>query len=284
LILNVGSTKAEGKPCSNSFKVDTSTAHIKALTSTNWVSACSGSSSDDGGTGSTDSKANKARRQNLTPDERARQNRDRNREHARNTRLRKKAYVEELKRVLTELVSQRDAAEADKRHSAQRELEQREVRFRVMEEFLKLRGRNESSFARWAAILVDGFTLTLPVTDFRKMVEKGESGTPAMKQVLRGTSEAMGDAAHLAAFFQTLGNGSDGPDRKGSVAFLYNCDRKNFFMDGCNAILMWTGSTIGAVGEVSLFSLKFHRHISNEAHFSCSGRTHGTHIERKYAR
>jgi hypothetical protein len=54
---------------------------------------------------------NRARRQYLTPDERARQNRDRNREHARNTRLHKKAYVEELNVVAystSEIVQQVD--------------------------------------------------------------------------------------------------------------------------------------------------------------------------------
>jgi hypothetical protein len=137
-------------------KVDTSTEHIKALTGANWVAVCASGDIGAGesvSSGTNDKGNNRARRQNLTPDERARQNRDRNREHARNTRLRKKAYVEELKRTLSELVAQRDSADLEKRHTAQRELEQREVRFRVIEEFLKLRGRNEPNFARWAAIL-----------------------------------------------------------------------------------------------------------------------------------
>ena len=76
------------------------------------------------------------RRATLTADERARQNRDRNREHARNTRLRKKAYVEELKRTWTELVAQRDASDLEKRHEKERDLEVLEVCYRVMEEFM----------------------------------------------------------------------------------------------------------------------------------------------------
>ena len=92
-------------------------AHVAALTSTNWVTACQAANSngnvvkdavarstgkhpgEDGG---------KKRRMNLSAEDRAKQNRDRNREHARNTRLRKKAYVEELKRTLTEMVNQRE--------------------------------------------------------------------------------------------------------------------------------------------------------------------------------
>ncbi|CAM9795798.1 unnamed protein product, partial [Hapterophycus canaliculatus] len=44
----------------------------------------------------------KRKRAVLSKEERAKQNRDRNREHARNTRLRKKAFVEELKKQVRE--------------------------------------------------------------------------------------------------------------------------------------------------------------------------------------
>lgn len=255
LILNVGSTKPdEIKSFTSEDKVDISTAHIKALTSSNWVAACTGDSiddNDDASVSAADSKASRARRQNLTPDERARQNRDRNREHARNTRLRKKAYVEELKRTLTELVAHRDAVELEKRHTAQRELEQREVRFRVMEEFLKIRGRNEPNYGRWGAILEDSFALILPVTDFRKMVENGNSyPDPKTEQVLHGTSEAMEDAAHLASFLQTLGIGLEDSSGNAPVTLSYHCDRNCFHMDGCNALIMWTATTVGAIAEV----------------------------------
>ena len=221
--------------------VDTSTEHIKALTGSNWVTVCSdGQSCSSGG----DKTNNRARRQNLTPDERARQNRDRNREHARNTRLRKKAYVDELKRTLTALVSQRDAAELEKRHSAQRELEQREVRFRVVEEFLKLRGRNEVNYARWSAILEDSFTMTLPNTDYREMAaERGQ-----YEQSLSGVAQAMADSSMFAGFLQSLAKVSSGHQ----ISFVYNCDRKNFFMDNCTAVLYWTAISNGAIHQVRL--------------------------------
>ena len=253
--------------------INTSSSHIAALTSSNWVQACSE------GVGDADqaaalaaaaaandpahSKAARARRANLTPDERARQNRDRNREHARNTRLRKKAYVEELKKTLTELVAQRDAAELDRRHEAQRDLEVREVRFRVMEEFLKLRsqGDNPNLLTRWSAIMEDGFTLTIPRTDYRPIVAgqttmrravsidatstsilKSES----LEQILRGPNQVMEDASNLASFVNTFG---DSTSNAGPVRFAYHCERKNFMMDGVNAILHWTASTAGAVAK-----------------------------------
>lgn len=251
LIQNAATSKdAPAATVDSSFEgpVDTSTAHIKALTGNNWVAACSTNVAGVAPvSAATDSKANnRARRQNLTPDERARQNRDRNREHARNTRLRKKAYVDELKRTLTELVVQRDAADAEKRQAAQRELEQREVRFRVIEEFLKLRGRNEANVARWSAILEEGFSLTLPVTDFRKMVRESVEGSTDFEQCLAGVSEVMADAANFSTFLQSLSKS----EAAGAVSFQYHCDRKKFFMDGCNAVMEWTATSVGAVSKV----------------------------------
>jgi hypothetical protein len=249
LIMNAGNGKSESANPMPGTNIDTSTEHIKALTGSNWVAVCSGG--DIGGPSSiesSDKMNNRARRQNLTADERARQNRDRNREHARNTRLRKKAYVEELKRTLTALVAQRDAADLEKRHSAQRELEQREVRFRVVEEFLKLRGRNEANFARWAAILEDNFTLTLPVTDFRETIQtKTLAAKNDYQQILTGVSEAMADASLLSSFLKSLGKSAEG----GAIYIQYQCDRKNFFMDNCNAVLDWTAYSQGAVAHVS---------------------------------
>jgi hypothetical protein len=254
LILNAGSQKLEvgpkGRADADAFtgKIDTSTEHIKALTSSNWVNACGGVTDDSSANGASgyDAKANnRARRQNLTPDERARQNRDRNREHARNTRLRKKAYVEELKRTLTELVSQRDAAELDERHAAQREMEQREVRFRVMEEFLKLRGRSETCLTRWIAILEDNFSLTLPQTDYRRTVQGSSDATG--KQVLRGATEVMTDATYVASLFSAL---EQDPNPEVSISLLHHCERKNFFMDGSVAVLDWTASVGGSSSQV----------------------------------
>jgi len=239
-------------------KVDTSTEHIKALTGNNWVAACSGANvgvavvqpiTESKSSNNSNNNNNRARRQNLTPDERARQNRDRNREHARNTRLRKKAYVEELKRTLTELVAQRDAADFEKRQAAQRELEQREVRFRVIEEFLKLQGRNERSYARWAAILEDGFVLTLPNTPFRKTVCSNESKT---EQIIDGVTNVMADSDHFAEFLQSLGRG----DKSEPITLQYRCERKNFFMDGSCAMMEWEASSFGATKQGAESELK----------------------------
>lgn len=245
-----GPPKASAKPTE---KVDTSTAHVNALTSQNWVTACNPVPGTTESQSACDKAARNARRANLTQEERAKQNRDRNREHARNTRLRKKAYVEELKRTLTELVAQRDSSEVEKRHEAQRNREQREVRFRVMEEFLKLRGRNETNSARWIAILEDGFTFTLPRTTYRQIVDGEKSqvsdstSRASLEQVLRGADAVMEDSKHLSDFLQTIGG--DASDASSQVQISHRCDRKRFFMDDNIAFMDFAASTIGAVNK-----------------------------------
>lgn len=265
LILSAASTSTRKEDPEITFNkpVDTSTAHVAALTSNNWVAACAASiSGAPPGTAQAAqaaalaaasdpaaAKAARARRATLTADERARQNRDRNREHARNTRLRKKAYVEELKRTLTELVTQRDAADVEKRHEKQRDLEVREVRYRVMEEFLKLRARGaeQNLLARWVAILEDGFSLTLPKVEYRTMVSQDLSlvrrvssdsasiisAADASKQVLRGANPCFDDAAKVASFIVSAFMGN-------AVQMVYQCERTHFMMDGVKAILDWT--------------------------------------------
>lgn len=263
LILSAGNTANRNKEESDAFVkgVDTSTAHVAALTSNNWVAACAASISGAppgsaqaaqaaalaAASDPAAAKAARARRATLTADERARQNRDRNREHARNTRLRKKAYVEELKRTLTELVSQRDAAEVEKRHEKQRDLEVREVRYRVMEEFLKLRakGSEQNLLARWIAILEDGFSLTLPKTPYRPSVANAANanainakraaaaGASPQKQVLLNANQCFEDASKLASFISSAFMGN-------AVQQTYHCERAQFMMDGVKAILNWT--------------------------------------------
>jgi hypothetical protein len=160
-------------------------------------------------------------------------------------------------------VSQRDAAEVERRHEAQRNREQREVRFRVMEEFLKLRGRNEPNAVRWVAILEDGFTFALPRTPFRRMVDCDKSWTSSdlqggkdqssssacSEQVLRGASAVIEDSAHLSTFLNSIGGTYSSHGDASQVQIVYQCDRKRFFMDGNVAFMDFTASTLGAVAR-----------------------------------
>jgi len=258
-----------------------STAHVNSLTSSNWSNTTAASSAVVCPMNVAASKAAAAqaqkRRASLTVEDRAKQNRDRNREHARNTRLRKKAYVEELKKTLTEIVAQRDALELEKISDKQRDGELRNVRFSVIQEFLRLRSTNEQDAKRWSSILDDNFVLHLPVTAYRKMAhqiscERGiktrrvssmdcdatliticsdqEDATMShFQQELKGISQVMLDSTlvseMLLSFDHVVPNDSD----QRSSALVLECDRSTFMMDDLSVVMNWAAKTVGCVSQ-----------------------------------
>ena len=108
-----------------------------------------------------------ARRTDLTPEERAKQNRDRNREHARSTRLRKKAYVQKLKELVEGLHAERTEEVRQRRVAIQHLAEMQNVRRGVVRSFLRFHAQFEPDPRKWETILEDDFWLKQPVTPYR---------------------------------------------------------------------------------------------------------------------
>ena len=190
----------------------------------------------------------------------------RTKQHARNTRVRKKAYVEELKRTLNEIVLQRDEAEYKRSQKEQSIAEQRDVRYRVLDEFLRLRGRNDADPSRWALILESDFALQLPRTDIPGVTCSsghfdGADGSVGdlmhsyplgtKKKQLVGVHQVMEDSKMVTRLLQSLGNGSANSSYVTSpLSVVYESDRSSFMMDGPNVVMSWSATSSGAVNKV----------------------------------
>lgn len=116
--------------------------------------------------GSKSSKRNRSAIE-LSTAEKTKHNRERNREHARSTRLRKKAYVQELREmadglrvVQTNEIRQRKLA-VKKMMSAQK------ARRTMIQTVLSYHSSYESDPVKWGAILEDSFWFKQPITPFR---------------------------------------------------------------------------------------------------------------------
>ena len=103
----------------------------------------------------------------LSDGERNRLHRNRNREHARNTRLRKKAYVETLKNTVDDLRRERDSLVQDQATNASRLLEQKNIRVDVLLGYFALRKQCERRRELWARVCEENVVCTLPVTPYR---------------------------------------------------------------------------------------------------------------------
>lgn len=157
-------------------------------------------------------------------------NRDRNREHAKNTRLRKKCYVKKLRELVDRMHAQREGEERERRALGQRiydtvrtrlysayhctdyyicaslDYRQHMTRKNVVRLFLTNCGLNVAQRDRWSCILDENITLTLPVTPYRSFDPSQVRGA---HRVVRGIDAVMADAASLAVMAETLNQDTD---------------------------------------------------------------------------
>jgi hypothetical protein len=107
------------------------------------------------------------RQKDLSGGEKAKQNRDRNREHARSTRLRKKAYIHKLKELVEGLHAERTEEVRQRRVAIQHLAEMQNVRRAVIRSFLRFHSNYETDKRKWSTLLEDEFWLKQPVTPYR---------------------------------------------------------------------------------------------------------------------
>jgi len=146
----------------------------------------------------------------MTTDEKARQNRERNREHARSTRARKKAYVSKLKELVEGLHAQRADEARKRRFATQRLAEVQGVRRTVVRSFLTGLATFESSKRKWATWIEENdFWLKQPVTPFRYFCRnetEASAGGGGDHRISRGISAIISEAASLAVMIDGIGS------------------------------------------------------------------------------
>jgi hypothetical protein len=103
----------------------------------------------------------------MTPEQKAQSSRDRNREHARCTRLRKKAYVNKLKELVDGLHAERSEDTRKRRAAVQALASVQDIRRKVVHTFLGYHARYEGDAERWRSVLEEDFWMKQPVTPFR---------------------------------------------------------------------------------------------------------------------
>ena len=116
---------------------------------------------------STNGKARKSTTSDLTPEEKKKLNRDRNRQHARSTRLRKKAYTNKLKELVNALHVERSDVIKKRRVAVRQLAEIQNVRRGVITKFLTYHSGYETDIKTWNTILEEDFFLKQPVSPYR---------------------------------------------------------------------------------------------------------------------
>lgn len=112
-------------------------------------------------------KKPKSEKTELSQEVKAQQNRERNREHARSTRLRKKAYVQQLKEMAEGLREIQTTEIRQRRMAAQKMMDIKVSRRRLVQTVLAYHAAYESDPSKWRAVIEESFWFKQPVTPFR---------------------------------------------------------------------------------------------------------------------
>ncbi|CAM9517320.1 unnamed protein product [Scytosiphon promiscuus] len=120
---------------------------------------------------------------------------ERNRVHARNTRARKKQYMEELKDRVESMHAKKAAVEHRKEAAAREEEEQSTRWAATLEKVLDLRCRGCADPVVWSEVLTQDFELSLPLTPYRRCDPADVEG--GRRRVLIGVEGMISDTASL---------------------------------------------------------------------------------------
>jgi PAS domain S-box-containing protein len=177
--------------------------------------------------------------------EKAKFNRDRNREHARNTRLRKKAHLERLRYTVDELCRERDTLVTERAGTATLLVEIHNTRTEVLMSFFALRSANEQRRELWASILDEScFACIMPVTPYRSF-PASEVQVSKCQRTIMGIDGMMSDTASLHIMLNTLIDRSRFPTA--SIEFRFTLVSDDVVVAGNQMMARWTMSTINAV-------------------------------------
>ena len=180
-----------------------------------------------------DNDKSSKKRKLLSADEKAQQSRNRNREHAKNTRLRKKAYVNKLKELVESLHLQKNMEAREKLILGERIYDTQVVRKNAVRLMLTYHAVNIQQRQKWAAILDESFSFSLPITPYRHFhkTEIVNSG-----RILVGIDAVISDAASLALVVESIGQGNvewRGAIRRNDICRLvYSCNKKDMIAAG----------------------------------------------------
>jgi PAS domain S-box-containing protein len=182
---------------------------------------------------------------NMSEAEKVIANRDRNREHARNTRLRKKAYLEKLKATVDELCRERDSLVTERASSANLLVEMHNTRTEVLMSFFALRTSNEKRRKLWSSILDEScFVCVMPVTPYRSFPASEVQVTKCQRMIL-GVDGMMVDTASLHVLLSALVDRSKHP--YGKINFRYTLVTEEAVVAGNQIMARWVMTTTDAV-------------------------------------
>ena len=146
------------------------------------------------------------KRRYLSADEKVKQSRDRNREHAKNTRLRKKAYVSKLKSLVDQLTQIKDVEARERVILGRCVYDTHNLRKNAVFLFLNYRATNIMNRQKWLSLVDENIVVTVPITPYRWF---SKTDIVNNSRILAGIDALIRDNASQAFMAREFGRGTD---------------------------------------------------------------------------
>lgn len=146
------------------------------------------------------------KRKALNDDEKTQKSRDRNKEHAKNTRLRKKAYLLKLKEIVDSLESQKEKEDKEMTLISHNIFDKQAIRKNVVRLMLEYQSAGVVDRDKWATILDESVVFSCPITPYRSF-NRGDISSNC--RVMVGIDSVIADICSLALLSETIGLNND---------------------------------------------------------------------------
>lgn len=155
--------------------------------------------------GENDDEGPNKRQKTLTIEEKTQLSREKNREHARNTRRRKKVFVAKLREMVEVLTQQKNTEKKDRLNLGKRIYDTQQHRKSILKLFLSYRANNVQDRRYWQSICDESITLVLPITPYRYYKKSEVDGG---QRIVVGIDSLIIDTASVALMVESIGLGN----------------------------------------------------------------------------
>ena len=169
---------------------------------------------------------------------------EKNRYHAKNTRMRKKNLIDAMRDKVISLSGSFQATQIERKHRIHALSERVNLQKNHLLTFFRLRAAGEQSHHLWSEILDSNFVFTLPITPYRSFPPHQVLDN---QRYIVGIDAIISDTTSLFVMLQSLGDQRE--NTSGFIQAEYILDWNNMVIDGATLMSKWSLHTTNATSK-----------------------------------
>ena len=178
---------------------------------------------------------------------------EKNRYHAKNTRMRKKNYIDSMRDQVISLSGAYEDSLIERKRITSALAEKFASQKNCLMTFFRLRASGERNQHMWNDILDSNAVITLPITPYRSFPPHQVINN---QRYILGVDAVIADTMSLFVMIQSLGDQRE--IRNGHIQAEYTLDFNDVVMDGATLMCKWSLRTINAISKGARYEVFKH--------------------------